>query len=201
MINTFLAFDNEDVDLGKFFTECSEDLISHFEINEIHYFLLNSPKLNSIIIEATLEKIKTFIFLVYCHGSDTELLARGVNPFINSDNAFNFSNSFFYTCSCHTGKGLAKTLIENGCLSYIGYNNKFSIWDYNRPPFIDCANFGIKLFLQGSSSEEILKRMLDKYNEHIDNYNHDVFGAAILLSNRRALRHLGSNIVIGDLVP
>lgn len=200
MVNTILAFDNEDSDLGEFFTECSVDLVSHFNHVNANISTLNSSRLNSIVIEATLEDLNTFIFLSYSHGSENELLANGEVPFVSAENANSFSNSFFYTCSCHAGKTLAITLIDEGCLSFIGYNNKFGVWDFNRPPFIECANFGIKLFLEGIASEDILIRMQEKYTEHIDNYNNDIFGSAILLSNRRALRHLGNNITIQDLV-
>jgi hypothetical protein len=199
MVNSILAFDNEDSDLGVFFTECSEDLVSHFNHVNANLSTLDSSKLNSIIVEATLEDLNTFIFLVYSHGSEIELLANGIVPFVNAENANNFSNSFFYTCSCHAGKSLANTLIDKGCLSFIGYNNTFGVWDFNRPPFIECANFGIKLFLKGIASADIVLRMKEKYSEHIDNYNNDIFGSVILLSNRRALMHVGDNITIDDL--
>src|SRR5690606_5216767 len=108
MVSTVLAVDNNDADLGDFFRECSEDLVTHFNHIKKGIKILDSTKLNDIIIKVTLEKLNKFIFLVYSHGSENELLAKGAIPFITSENASDFCNSFFYTCSCHTAKVLGK---------------------------------------------------------------------------------------------
>ena len=200
MIDIYLAVDDEDITLGVFFTECSEDLIGYFNSIERKVIALNTRRLNKIAIEASLKDLNSFMFLAYSHEFDSELLVGGNLPYINIENSNLFSDSFFYSCSCNSSKILENSLIDSGCLSFIGYNNKFTIWDYNRLPFVECANYGIKLFYEGFNSLTIVLKMKEKYNYHIDNYKNDMFGAAILVSNSIALRHLGKNISIRDLV-
>lgn len=78
------------------------------------------------------------------------MLAAGITPYISDTiNTTLFKDSLFYTCSCNTGKRLVELLIDNECLSYIGYKENFEIWDYNRKPFVECANYGFKLFVLG----------------------------------------------------
>ncbi len=193
MISTILAIDERDHILGDFYTECLLDL-ENFENNRCLIKAIKSNSLNELAISVSIPLEGGFIFLAYSHGSDTELLAGGVTPYISeSINTSLFKNSFFYTCSCSTAKRLGHILIENECISYIGYKEKFEIWDYNRVPFVDCANYGYKLFVQGDDVKTIIEKMKEKYDEHIDNYTNDIFGSAHLLANKRAL------IALGDL--
>lgn len=191
MISTILAIDERDYVLGNFYTECLTDL-ENFENDKCAITYIKSNALNDLAISVTVPKGGKFVFLAYSHGSDSELLAGGVTPYISENlNITLFKNSFFYTCSCSTGKRLGQVLIDNECISYIGYREKFEIWDFNRSPFVECANYGYKLFVQGNNVESIIEQMRAKYDEHISNYNNDFFGAAHLLANRNALLALG----------
>lgn len=191
MINTILAIDDRDDVLGGFYTECLADLES-FENDKCSITFIKSNALNDLAISMTVPQNGRFIFLAYSHGSDSELLARGTTPYISETlNITRFKDSFFYTCSCCTGKRLGQLLINNHCISYIGYSEKFELWDFNRPPFVECANYGYKLFVQGNNVESIIDQMKAKYDEHINDYNNDFFGAAHLLANRNALVALG----------
>lgn len=201
MIETIIASDEKDSEMGDFFHSCSENLNDYFHEKEIEVIFLKSGMLNEASIDFITKPLTKFIFAAYSHGGDCELLQGGLYPYISGTiNINNFSNSFFYTCSCHTAKELGTKLIENGCLSFIGYNGKFTIWDFYREPFIECANWGIKLFYDGDKSEDIIIKMKDRYTMYIDNYQNDIFGAAMLVSNRNALIHVGRNISINDLV-
>ncbi len=192
MINTFLAIDDLDEKLGSFYTECLTDLQSIAENNST-LIAIRSNNLNDLHISLAIPQTENVIFLAYSHGSANELLANGVTPYISDTlNTNLFKGSFFYTCSCSTAKKLGHTLIENECASYIGYKEEFTIWDYNRPPFVECANLGYKLFLSGHNISSIQSIMKEKYDEHIDNYTNDFFGAACLLSNKNALVALGN---------
>ncbi|MGJ7033719.1 hypothetical protein [Niabella hirudinis] len=191
MINAILAIDEQDEVLGNFYTECLTDL-ENFENDKCSITLIKSNALNDLAVSLSIPKNGKFVFLAYSHGSDSELLAGGTTPYISETlNITLFKNSFFYTCSCSTGKRLGQLLIDNQCISYIGYKEKFTIWDYNRTPFVECANYGYKLFIQGYNIESIVEQMKAKYDEHIDNYSNDFFGAAYLLANRNTLLALG----------
>jgi len=191
MINTILAIDDQDEILGGFYSECLQDL-ENFENDKITLTSIRSNALNEANIVLRVPANGKFLFLAYSHGSENELLASGIIPYISDTiNTTLFRQSFFYTCSCSTGKRLGQSLIDNECSSYIGYKEKFQVWDYNRKPFVECANHGYKLFIQGESVDVIITKMKEKYNEHISNYNNDFFGAAILLANKNALVALG----------
>lgn len=191
MINAILAIDEKDDVLGGFYTECLEDLES-FITDKCTLKCIKSNSLNEAAISLTLPKEGKVVFLAYSHGSDSELLASGTTPYISETvNTTLFQGAFFYTCSCSTGKKLGHSLIENNCGSYIGYKEKFEVWDFNRTPFVECANHGYKLFIQGNDVKSIIEKMRQKYDEHILNYDNDFFGAAHLLANRNALLALG----------
>jgi hypothetical protein len=201
MIDTIIAVDENDNILGDFFYSCYEDLNDCFIANSIVVNLLKSNRLNDLSISLTMENMLNFIFVAYSHGGKSELTANGTSQYIsNTINIDKFKNSFFYTCSCYTGKELGVNLIDNGCLGFIGYNNKFTVWDFYRSPFVECANYGLKLFVEGLKIDDLYRKMKDKYTEHIDNYNNDIFGAAMLVANRNALVKIGQNICIQDLL-
>lgn len=191
MISTILAVDEQDEVLGGFYAECLADL-ERFENDKCTIKAVKSNALNDLTISLSVPENGKFVFLAYSHGSDSELLAGGIAPYISVTlNISLFKNSFFYTCSCNTGKRLGQSLIDNECISYIGYKEKFEVWDYNRTPFVECANYGYKLFVHGNNVESIIEQMKAKYDEHIANYTNDFFGAAHLLANRNALLALG----------
>ncbi len=191
MVNVILAIDNDDATLGEFYTECLNDL-ENFENDRCAITSLRSNQLNDLAISISVPRDCQFVFMAYSHGSDSELLEGGMRPYISETSDLTlFKGSFFYTCSCNTGKRLGHSLISNECISYIGYKEKFGIWDFNRAPFVECANYGYKLFVQGENVQTILEQMKEKYNEKIDNYNNDIFGSVLLLANRNALLGLG----------
>jgi hypothetical protein len=191
MICTIIAIDEQDEVLGDFFSECLQDL-ENFENDKTTLSTIKSKALNEAGISLSVPADGKFVFLAYSHGSENELLASGAIPYVSDTiNTTLFRESFFYTCSCSTGMRLGQSLIENKCSSYIGYKGKFEVWDYNRQPFVECANHGYKLFIQGENIESIIIKMKEKYDEHIANYNNDFFGAVILLANKKALVALG----------
>jgi hypothetical protein len=199
MVDVIGLFDNEDDSLGLFFHLCYENLVSYLENNSINISYYDSRRLNEISISLITDSLDKFITLAYSHGSETELLRKNT-PYISTEiNIDKFTDSFFYTCSCHTGKVLGEELINNGTLNYIGYRDKFKVWGFNMNPYIDCANYGIKLFFENHCTNDIITVMKEKYTEHIDNYENDIFGAAMLVSNRNSLISLGNNISINDL--
>lgn len=194
MTEVIIAVDELDDCLGDFFNECLQDLEIIEKEAGCNTKYIKSDQLNDASVSFLVPKDKAFIFLAYSHGSETELLKRATTPYISEIlNIDKFKSSFFYTCSCKTGKSLAQTLINNHCHCYIGYNEEFTVWDFNRKPFVECANLGFKLFLQGIESGEIINLMKAKYDEAIDNYENDLMGSAYLLSNKNALTLKGDS--------
>ena len=193
MNDIILAIDEEDTELGSFFKDCGADLINFFEQKQITIDKLVASQINHVYVKVITENLNSFTFLAYSHGSDAQLVSNGTS-YIDEDNADSFENSLFYTCSCDTGKLLGSKLVQKGCLSYIGYKDKFIVWDFNRLPFVECANYAIKQIYLGKGSEEALIMAKSKYNEYIDDYNNDLMGAAMLRSNRDVLIHLGEGV-------
>lgn len=193
MIQTILAVDNEDSILGEFFTECLKD-IENYENEAKSLNVIKSNALNELAISLKLSELSKFIFLAFSHGSKESLLSNGSSPYIsiNINNGI-FLNAFFYACACNVGEVLGRNLVENGCSSFIGYNKNFEIWDFNRNPFVQCATYGYKLFLSGCNIETIIEKMKEKYDEYIDNYENDIFGAMMLLSNKNSLVYHGNS--------
>ena len=188
MTEVIIAVDELDGCLGDFFSECLQELEIIEKDAKCGAKYIKSNQLNEVAISLTVPVDKAFIFLAYSHGSETELLKKGTIPYISEKlNIDKFKKTFFYTCSCKTGKSLGQTLVDNDCYCYIGYDEEFTVWDFNRKPFVECANIGFKYFLAGNEGGEVINLMKEKYDEAIDNYENDFFGAAHLLSNKNAL--------------
>ena len=197
MSRVIIAFDNEDVRMGDFFLACGEDLIAFLQGSNIQPILLRSNNLSEASVQIMTEPHPVFLFGAYSHGGADRLVVNNL-PYISTTvNITTFNNSFFYTCSCHTGRILGQQLVNNGCRSYRGYNNTFTIWSFNIGPFVECANHGFKEFIQGKTVSQVVESMKMKYTEHIDNYINDIFGAAFLVDNRNALVWHGEDIDIG----
>lgn len=193
MGTVILACDNGDGSLGGFFEECNYDMIAFLQHNDVNYLEINKKQLNEVSVSIQTSQHKDFLFVAYSHGSEDSLFA-GDKAYISSTiNIKSFPNTFFYSCACSTAKTLGKILIENGCLSFIGYNEPFHVWDFNRAPFLECINSGLKFFLEGKSVQQVVLSMKEKYTYHIDNYNNDIFGAALLVANRNALTSHGND--------
>lgn len=200
MANTILAVDNLDNDLGHFFDFCRQNLEDFFVNFNIVPKLLNGHNLNDLSVQLTTAPLGKFVFAAYSHG-DKEMLIKANAPYVSTvvnNNCFN--NSFFYTFSCNSGHVLGSTLVQNGCLCYIGYNRVIAIWSTYIGPFMECANHGLIQFYSGHKTSSVLVKMNEKYNSEIDNvYKMDFFIASILRENRDALVMWGNDIDINDV--
>lgn len=197
MAKTVIVFDEVDKQLGTFFQLCIEDLNDFFNSLAIQPILLNSAKLNDSSIELTTKSLDAFIFGAYSHGGENCLVNSTATYISTTVNNTCFNNCFFYTWSCSCGYELGGNLIENGCLSFIGYNKVIAIWNTYVLPFIICANHGLKLFFSGVNTFQIIIEMKNQYNNEIDSiYEKDFMIASILRENRDALVKHGNDINI-----
>lgn len=201
MANIFLAFDENDDNIGSFNQGCKEDYQDFLEGKDHSVTYIDSKVLEPNNIEVTIKDNPPFIFAAYSHGGIDGLYVNGVGYISTGLNVTLFKNSFFYTVSCLTGTALGSELINNGCRCYFGYKTNFNSWAGYKA-FSECANFGLFKFLDGIDSNTVYDLMIEKYNEHIDDLreNNSSIQASLLLENRRGLVKLGDNISIHHLV-
>lgn len=201
MIDILLAFDNLNPKGGAFMTSCRDDIASFFNGKPHRLKFINSPELSSKNIYDSTINLPPFIFVPYCHGNES-CLANGIPEiFLSStENITNFEGSFIYTFSCSSGHTLGNDLIANNCQCFFGYKKTiWSITGYNQ--FLDCANYGLYLFIDGHNTDFIFDEMIRLYNEKIDELMMiNAMVASHLRVNRDALVKLGNNITIDDLI-
>lgn len=202
MIDTVLAFDTDDSDLGSFFSNCKSDMEQFFEKLDCTVDIICDENLTDLSIKSKLEALETCIFAAYSHGGEDCLVVSATTPYISTElNNTLFGSSFFYTWSCSTAIDLGLNLIENNCLCFIGYKGEVGIWSTEHEPFMIAANHGLKLFFKNIGTEEIILLMKEEYDNQIDElYKFNFLAAAILIDNRDALTLYGKNITISELI-
>jgi hypothetical protein len=204
MINTIIAYDNADTDLGDFFEKCAtntkENADSSFNILEI-----NSQSLNDFYLQLKTDSVNenVFLFISYTHGSDTELLKNGKTPFISdSINVSCLRNGIAYCFACNAGKKLGQALIDNGAIAFVGFKDEVKIQKFFNAfhCFIDCATSGIIFFLNGEDLANSIVKMKEKYTLYLDQfYLTDMIIASWFMEQRDSLVLLGNqNISVLD---
>lgn len=199
MINFIIAYDNNDANLGAYFEECKNHLLSVLTeelVNEIREICGN--QCNDAYIDMIIPQYnsKPFIFVAYSHGNE-KALCCGVGRYVEKDvNAHHFANSLFYTTACSVGKELSAHLIENGCLAFIGYDESVSAYKLTEKKEVskNCDNIGIIEFLSDDITIwEAYMRMKNYYTQQIDKFQkiEDVMFAGDLVEARDALVCLG----------
>lgn len=209
MINSIIACDNQDADLGTFLSQCKDIVISHIDsISEGKWnnLEINTAALNVVNIEmrtgALRQKSQRFIFTSFTHGSEDSLLSNGV-PFIKSpftQNVLENSLSYCFACSC--GKSLGPSLIASGTISFIGYEKEVWIQLGYSQIFAECATQGLVSFYKGAKLNDAFQSKIQRYNDEIDNiYPKNFTVAALLMGNRDALvLHGAKDITLDDFI-
>lgn len=188
MIDLILAFDNEDSELGVFFSRCAE-IVSDSMTHDWSCISIPSNSLNEIHLEIRVHQFKgNFIFASFTHGSDSSLLSSG-KSFIKSSFPRNYlANSFSYCFACHSGKNLGPSLVKNGTLSFIGYSDQVTFVVGYIEVFASCAVDGLISFKNGATISESLSHKKQKYTDTIDYlYSIDFLAASVLMENRDCL--------------
>ncbi len=190
MIPFILAYDEKDTDLGHFFEKCATDaknnLVSDRHSLEVE---ITNQKLTAVYMDMKLSAYTEnhFVFLAYSHGNENNLLSPEPYLSVNS-NLKPFKNTLFYTFSCSTGLNLGSRLIENGCITFVGYKIEACIVTRNEDIFMDCANFGLNSFISGENIGNSLKQMKDRHTYWIDQtYEKYPLVASTLRKNRDGL--------------
>lgn len=206
MLDVLLTYDDSDKGsdeipgLDYFFEACAYNF--YFEIadtNLCHITEVNGEHLTLNNVNSFLNKAcKPFLIVAYSHGSDDSLLCKDQSNFYikSGINDNKFSGCIFYTWSCLTGKLLGKTLLKNNCLAYIGYEGTIIAGTGEIASFLESANFGIKLLMEGKDIKQVIYGMYEKYNELIDyheNDKQDFVIASFLRRNRDELVYFGDD--------
>ena len=204
MINTFIAYDDNDNDFGVYFTDSHNDILAEFKLNElVNNVSISGVNCTEISVNDKLGAMNgnSFIFVAISHGNEDEFWSHEV--YISTNNANRFLNSFIYSTACSTGKKLAQVLIDNGTLAFIGYNDTILVpLDYSNL-FYSCENFGIKSFLKNEESiENCYNKLIENYTNEIDillaGNMEDLIIAATLIDNRDKLIFLGNGLLTRD---
>lgn len=191
MTNAVVVYDDNDLELGDFFSSCADSLDGLFENANINSIKLDSNDVNASNLCSYISPVneRNFFFLGFVHGTPESMLIGGTEHFVSlTNNYYLFSNAFIYAFSCYNGTELADTLLANSALVFWGYSNKaWVIYDYI-DKFKECALAGYKYFLEGSTIEEAYHLMIMDINEQIDTlYIENFLAASMFMRNRDAL--------------
>ncbi len=196
MLNLLVTFDHNDQTRGEYFLASQADLVSKIaNIDLVFPKLLNSISCQDNSIDYYIRQYNgnKFVFIGYLHGSEDALFIREVE-YVNLSNAYLFSQSLFYACSCYAAKNLGNILLQNGCRVFLGFSAKITTCTNEiEPIFYECENAFISHFLTSDNTiQNCLKFMYDKYQERIRFLVSNSFGfdASILEENLSAFEIL-----------
>ncbi|MEO6330827.1 MAG: hypothetical protein ABIO55_17965 [Ginsengibacter sp.] len=201
MIRTFIAYDDNDVELGDYFESSHNDIQAVIAANgNISNVSIQGLDCTEVFINNTIKPLNgsRFVFIALSHGNEKELVSHEV--YISSNNSTTFTNCLFYTCACSTGNGLGDNLISAGCLTFIGYFDTVLVnVDYYQV-FFTCQNYCIKSFFSNDETIEVsFNKMINFYNSEIDHLIvgtiDDVLAASSLIGNRDCLVIFGNTNV------
>jgi hypothetical protein len=169
MFNLLLIYDDLNQRNGDYFKASHQNIIDKLSV-------LDVPNLQSLNTNQCLAHPidhysrafngQPFIFMAYTHGSE-DALHIGTENYIHEQNAYLFSETLFYACSCLSAKMLGLTLRHHGCRIFAGYDAKISTANPDcEPIFYECENAFLSHFLTTNNTvQESLNFMYRKYSE------------------------------------
>ncbi|MEP6707200.1 MAG: hypothetical protein ABJC05_06750, partial [Pyrinomonadaceae bacterium] len=95
--------------------------------------------------------------------------------------------------SCKTAAGLGPSFVAHGCKAYFGYSDNFTYPPSLAEVFFECDSEIDRGFAEGLTAGEVLKRVLARFQLHIDRLKAtgdggDLFNASVLEVDLRLLR-------------
>lgn len=200
MIRILLACDDEDPDMGIYFSACADHIKTESSSLQPHIREIRSRGLTIPYIDATIEALNgtKFLCIVYSHGDRKRFIAR--ETFIVEGGTEKFSKSIFYTFSCHTGNDIGVDIVKRGCSLFWGYTSEATIVLGYLDIFVCCANFGLLELFKGKSAGDAYLAMKGNYTKTIDDlYETEFIVASALMQNRDGMILLGSrDITLND---
>lgn len=182
----YIAFDNEDKNLGHFYQSCHDRIREVAVENGFDYRSFTSQSLTKENIDTHTSEADEYVFSAFSHGTDNSLLCRN-NAYIKvDDNVKNFYSSIFYTFACYSANGIGKEFEKSYVLGYFGYNNKAWVFPLFEDIFVECATKGLVSYIEGKTLKEARKDLIAEYDKHLKNARlNPVY--ACLLKNKQAL--------------
>jgi hypothetical protein len=201
MLKIIIAFDNQDEDLGDYFTACKVDIVDFLEEQQINGFpleiveIMDSRLCNPVYIEIKLEEYQNqpLLFIAYSHGLPHALSCKG--SYIDSSNVHLLFNACLHTNACSSAKVLGRYFIEKEGI-FLGFDEPVDalIDDTNgaKQISINCDNYGIKysIIMRDKTIVETYHAMINYYEENIRKL--DYFNASLLTETKKALKIYGN---------
>jgi hypothetical protein len=194
MFNLLLIYDDLNDNNGDYFKASHEHIIDKLSDLEVaHLQSLNTEQCLANPIEHYSGRFngQPFVFMAYTHGSE-DALHIGNERYIHEHNAYFFSESLFYACSCLSAKTLGLTLRQQGCRIFAGYDATISTVNPDcEHIFYECENAFLSRFLTTTNTiQESLSFMYHKYEEMRMNLiaNYGVFTSSVLDENLKAFK-------------
>ncbi|RYE58392.1 MAG: hypothetical protein EOP48_03655 [Sphingobacteriales bacterium] len=172
MAKFHIAFDDGDVSLGAYFEQSKVRLVDFIVDHDVQHQIaeIGGASCTHGFFDPYLKALApgAFLFIAYSHGNYSSLTAASGAYIGYPGNVNYFTNSFFYSMACNTGKTMGPALIARGCLAFIGYSSTaYAARDKNMDLFIQCDNYGLEQFMQGSSVKESFNSMKSYFRENI----------------------------------
>jgi hypothetical protein len=193
-----MASDDGDVQLGRYFQNCREDIIAvtNAEIESGQPLMVESiPNINcnNAYLNIKYEDLKEvpFVWVSFSHGNENSIKFNGMALVSVGDDNSLFKNTFFYTNSCLSGKSLGPDLISQKCRVFIGYDKSIIAFkNENQDISLKCDTIGIISFLTSDLSAygsflEIRQFYTQQANRLLD--FGDPLSSALLINAREAL--------------
>ena len=195
MFNILLIHDDLDEKRGDYFSASHQNMIDKLSILDLPNLQSLNTNLclaNSIDHYTSAFKGQPFIFVAYAHGSE-DTLEVGGEQYIHERNAYFFSETLFYACSCLSAKSLGLTLMNEGCRVFAGYDARISTLNPEcEPIFYECENAFLTHFLTTNNTiQDSLRFMYHKYQEmgyHLQNEFNTFTASELLEGNLKAFK-------------
>jgi hypothetical protein len=204
MVRFFIAYDEEDLSLGHYFLRCKFDCLTQLEmVPQLSPQITEIPSARCtkeyIEIQTMIHQDEPFVFVAFSHGNENSLVSVNDNYITTETINASFNKTLFYSNSCLTAKKLGPNLIDNGCTTFIGYEQTVDkLLGDNLKTSLKCDTSGLNAFLsQDITVKEAFDQMKIVYSQEISKLERfgDILTAAVLINSRESLVLLGN----GDL--
>lgn len=182
----YIACDNEDKELGRFFLSCHDKIREIAVAQGLDYKSLMSTNLTKDNINKYTSEADEYVFSAFSHGTNDSLLC-GKDAYIGTnDNVKNFYSSVFYTFACYTANGIGQELKDTYVIGYFGYNDSAWVVLGYEDIFVECATKGLVSYIEGKTLKEAETDLIAEYDKYIKTAKVNPI-YAYLLKNKQAL--------------
>lgn len=199
MISTIIAYDNIDYEIGDYFNRSYLQLDELRDLTTISITGIDGDNCFQTNINELIPTFNQnpFVFVGLSHGTDDGLALRGIDYYIQQNNANLFLNSFFYSTACHIGRSLGEILISHDCKCFIGYTDisEVPLVAAYEDLFIECELHALKNFFLTTKPIQVLYDEMIAFTDEkiIEIANVDVLEAMSLIRNRDRFVIIGND--------